>query len=74
MDKKVSSYTVIQYEQYKKTDNRADYVVLAKNGLMWVTWECTNGNDFYWGHYYQHEKDARADYHRRLAEEYEYLN
>ena len=48
-------------------------------GKMFVTWESTawllsNGSekaDYYWGHYFDDERKARADYHRRLVEKYE---
>ena len=48
-------------------------------GRMFVTWESTawllsNGSekaDYYWGHYFDDERKARADFHRRLLEKYE---
>lgn len=42
---------------------------------MWVTW-CfkvneNNNNEikFFWGHYYEREKDAIIDYHKRIIDE-----
>jgi predicted DNA-binding WGR domain protein len=72
MDKKVAGYAVKAYEHYRTEEGRKYYIVLAdpSSGQMWVTWECTNGNDFYWGHYFTSEAAARSDFHKRLAEKY----
>lgn len=53
-------------------------IALAHNEKtnMWATW-CTKQKqdketeiDFFWGHYFDKERDARADYHGRLLQEY----
>ena len=50
----------------------------TKLGIKYVTWESTlwpvedhRAIDYYWGHYFDDEEKARADYHRRLFEKYE---
>ena len=72
MDKKVGGYAVKAYEQYRTEGSREIFVVLAQSEKTgnWVTWECTDGYDFYWGHYFTSEAAAKADYHKRLSEKY----
>lgn len=72
MDKKVGGYTVKHYELYRQYEGRQYFVVLAKNEKtgMWATWECTDGHDFYWGHYFNSELEAWCDYHQRLVLKY----
>lgn len=39
----------------------------------WVTWEYSeldDGTDFFFGHYFAEEIDARRDYHERIMERY----
>ena len=44
-------------------------IVLGKNGnRQWVTWECKDGSDYYWGHYWIDELEAKADFGNRIAE------
>lgn len=31
------------------------------NGKMFVTWECKNGDDYYWGHYFDSLPAAKLD-------------
>jgi hypothetical protein len=41
-------------------------VVLGKaNEEDYVTWICVNGNDYYWGHYFDNLKDALKDFIKR---------
>jgi len=76
-------YEIIAAETYQITEKgRECRIVLGrmetKYGAMFVTWESTTGAiggdgyaDYFWGHYLDNEKAARADYHRRLLEKYE---
>ena len=77
-------YEIIASETYDKTRlGQESRVVLARKetslGQMFVTWESTawplsNGSekaDYYWGHYFDDERKARADYYKRLAAKYE---
>lgn len=51
----------------------------TKHGAMFVTWESTRWplsyggtkSDYFWGHYFDDERKARADYHKRLLERYD---
>lgn len=78
-----AGYEIIAAETYTESRlGQQDRVVLGRNktslGTMYVTWESTiwplpNDNtkiDYYWGHYFDDERKARADYHARLAEKY----
>ena len=38
---------------------------------MGVTWERTAKDNYFWGHYFTNETNARIDYHKRLARLYE---
>ena len=77
-------YEIIAAEVYAVTDfGREERVVLGRMdtryGTMFVTWESqvwtfSDGEkrfDYFWGHYHDDERKARADYHRRLIEKYE---
>ena len=67
-------------EKWEITDNENDYVYGIALGYnpksqMWVTWafkadiEIKNEIDYFWGHYFDREKDALIDYHRRIIDE-----
>lgn len=77
-------YEIIALEAYSVSRaGQESRVVLARKqtafGTMFVTWESTarplpdggENSDYYWGHYFDDESKARADYHRRLAAKYE---
>lgn len=73
-------YAIIAAETYMTADTGKQYRVVlgrmeTRHGAMFVTWDSTTGGtdfvDYFWGHYFDNEKAARADYHRRLAEQYE---
>lgn len=77
-------YEIIASETYTASrSGQESRIVLAEKetslGKMFVTWESTawllsNGSekaDYYWGHYFDDERRARANYHRRLLEKYE---
>jgi hypothetical protein len=72
MLKKIANFKIEAYEMYRIYEKNEYFVVLAQNVNTgtWVTWECTNGEDFYWGHYFNKEEDARLDFHKRLAIKY----
>jgi hypothetical protein len=36
---------------------------------MFVTWKCSGGNDYYWGHYYTDELAAKRDLLQRAQTE-----
>ena len=77
-------YKITASETYTASrSGQESRIVLAEKetslGKMFVTWESTawplsNGGekaDYYWGHYFDDERKARADFHRRLLEKYE---
>jgi hypothetical protein len=77
-------YKIIDSEAYRTDDTgREEQIVLGRMetrlGMMFVTWESIKhpysvGNrryDYFWGHYFDDEREAHADYHRRLLEKYE---
>jgi transcriptional regulator with XRE-family HTH domain len=75
-------YEIVEKETYRICDTgRADAIVLArmstKYGTQFVTWESAaylrddRPLEYFWGHYFSEEDQARADYHRRLLKKYE---
>lgn len=39
-------------------------------GTMFVTWQCKDGNNYFWGHYFNGDPDAaRSDMRKRLQAE-----
>lgn len=80
---KNAGYTIEEFEAtYYEDSFKYSGIVLAHNKKtnQWCTWyflcnerESITENrwSFYWGHYFDREQDARADYHRRLLAEYE---
>lgn len=67
------SYVLMNYETYNATAGEDLHIVLMRNEKtgMYVTWECRNSDDFFWGHYFNSFVEAKLDYHKRLAENYE---
>ena len=67
----VAGYKIIQEEQY----SLGHWVCLGvhRTTKMGVTWERTSRDNYFWGHYFANELDARIDYHKRLARLYENL-
>lgn len=53
----------------------AEYVmgVSTKAPSQYVTWKCSNGEDYYWGHYFSDRLAAEKDLVTRAQEEVEYL-
>lgn len=68
-----AGYTIRKYEMYRTEENGDNYVVLAENEKtgMWATWDCTNGDYFYWGHYFDSKMEATKDYYTRLASKHD---
>jgi hypothetical protein len=54
-----------------RINERTEIVVGKRNtefGTDYVTWECTDGNNYYWGHYdFQSEQEACLDMYERAA-------
>ena len=73
---KVGNYAVIAGETFMERDGVKYGVVLGhaktRHGDMYATWQKTEYQDeaprYDWGHYYDDELCARADYHYRLAD------
>lgn len=74
-------YEIIAAETYRTNLRVKRRIVLGRKetkfGPRFVTWESSTGHasrdgvDYFWGHYFDNERAARADYHRRLLEQYE---
>ena len=77
-------YEIIAAETYSTSRlGQESRIVLGrmetKHGAMFVTWESTRWplsyggtkSDYFWGHYFDDERKARADYHKRLLEKYD---
>lgn len=67
-------------EGYAITDSvhvsNAEFVIgqnKTKYGTMYVTWKCSNGTDYYWGHYFEDRFAAQKDLVARAQEEVQYL-
>jgi hypothetical protein len=60
----VAGYQIVKAEEYRP----GHWVCLGvrQNGEA-VTWERCGLNDYFWGHYFAKEVEARADFHKRLA-------
>lgn len=39
-------------------------------GTSYVTWECKDGNNYFWGHYFTDRSKAMIDFAIRLAGEF----
>lgn len=51
-----------------------DEVVLAcLHENNYVTWMCSNGDNYFWGHYFGNEKDALLDYAERIKNEVQFV-
>lgn len=74
-------YEIIAAETYNVMANDKEARIVlgkmeTKYGAMFVTWESARHpadgeTDYFWGHYFDDEQKARADYHRRLIEKYD---
>lgn len=76
-----AGFEIIAAETYnKRSEFISDRIVLGRKTTMYnteyVTWESTHtmgvlNQDYYWGHYFDNEAAARADYHERLMQKWE---
>lgn len=67
-----AGYEMVMYETYN-CDAGSDYHIVlmrSKKTGNYVTWGCTDADNFYWGHYFTSFVSAKLDYHERLAQEY----
>ena len=69
-----ANYRIEKMEITEKASGMIFGIALGhnENTNMWVTW-CVKVNEsntdeieFFWGHYYEREKDALIDYHERI--------
>ena len=73
--KENAGYKIVKEEMY----NEKYGIVLGINEkafAKYVTWELSISYDepyFFWGHYFENEKQALEDYHKRLANYYKEL-
>lgn len=72
-----AGYTIVEMVPTLETKKREEGFALGMGPKgMWVTWAYAkddvgrSGPDFFWGHYFPGEREAKADFHRRLAEEF----
>lgn len=40
----------------------------TSHGMHYVTWRCTNGNNYYYGHYFSNYDECRRDLFKRVLE------
>ena len=54
---------------------KAEFVIgeHPKAPSPYVTWECSGGNNYFWGHYCPNKYDALKDLCERAAQEVDYL-
>lgn len=73
-------YEIIAAETYAVSDAGLQARIVlgfkeTKFGPAYVTWDGGEDayarRDYFWGHYFGNEREARADYHRRLLSHYE---
>lgn len=68
-------FEIIATESYSATYRIVLGYKTTSLGPAYVTWESSAGADgtydYFWGHYFSNEREARADYHRRLLRHYE---
>ena len=53
----------------------AEFVIGEKKtsfGMMYVTWQCRDGNNYFWGHYLNDRSAAEKDLLERADRELEY--
>ena len=71
------NYTIEKVEITSQDGKLLYGIALGHNAItkMWVTWafkeetEKESAIDFFWGHYFEREKDALIDYCRRIINE-----
>lgn len=53
-----------------KLDEETEVVLgVCHSSKMYVTWKCSNSNNYYWGHYFEDEIKALEDLICRIKEE-----
>jgi len=67
----VAGYEITLKEMY--SPNNSILFGVHSNGSQFATWDYNPWAGAFWGHYFFSEEEAKADYHKRLAEEYERL-
>lgn len=69
--RKNAEYTITESIKVKNTE-----FVLGEQPEtgMFVTWQCKNGTDYYWGHYTGNRYAALKDLCERAAREIDYLS
>lgn len=72
-----AGYTIMDMVRTSPNGKRDEGFALGRrDGSTWVTWcyvrDPGKSPDFFWGHYYDDERTAKADFYRRLAEEFSY--
>lgn len=69
--RKNEGFEIIKKEVYYTSERDNCYeIVLGYNGTTYVTWECRNLKDYFWGHYFTNELHALIDFHQRLMKNY----
>lgn len=70
------NYRIEKMEITHRENNTVYGIALGnnENSKIWVTWGFRanlndKDTDFFWGHYYEREKDAIIDYHKRIIDE-----
>lgn len=64
MERKNAGYKIISTFLFARSADGATYeIVLGENARgNFVTWECKDGINYYWGHYFETIDHARADF------------
>ncbi len=71
------NYTIIWAIRLNDTTEVVLGILKNEKYTMYVTWECKNGDHYYWGHYFDNPEKAeedllnRADEWRKQQKEYE---
>ena len=66
-ERKNAGYTIIESIHIGNTE----FVIGHKPGApsQYVTWECTNGDNYFWGHYMDERHQAERDLLERASSE-----
>jgi len=69
-ERKNASYTIIQSMMIGK----AEFVIGYREGGMtpYATWECKDGDNYFWGHYFMERHRAERDFLERCTKELDY--
>ena len=58
-ERKNAGYTIVQSLKIGNTEFVIGHHPTAPS--PYVTWECTNGDNYFWGHYFKERHDADRD-------------